>query len=127
MLKMLEGASDKVVAIEIIDGYMAEDEKTIEKLFDEKIAAGHKKVNILIKIDSMNFSHSSWKAMWNDGLYAMKHIKNCGRIAMVGHSKVEEFLIKADNVFFKKLSGGDSGEKYFDVADIDKALAWVNE
>ncbi len=127
MLKMLEGASDKVIAIEIIDGYMSEDEKTIEKLFDEKIAAGHKKVNVLIKIDKMQFSHSSWKAMWNDGLYAMKHIKNCGRIAMVGHSKVEEFLIKVDNVFFKKLTSGDSGEKYFDVDNFENAMGWVNE
>jgi len=127
MLKTLEGASGNAIAIEIIDGYMPEDEIAIEKLFEEKIAAGHTKVNILIKIDKLVFSHSSWKAMWDDGLYAMKHLKNCGRIAMVGHSKVEEFLIKADNVFFKKLAGGDSGEKYFDITDFDKALGWVNE
>lgn len=123
---MLEGASEKAIAIEIIDGYMSEDEKTIEKLFDEKIAAGHSKVNILIKLDNMSFSSSSWKAMWNDGLYAMKHLKNCGRIAMVGHSKIEEFMVKVDNAFFKSKSG-ERGEKYFDIADFDKAMGWVNE
>lgn len=127
MLVNLEGAKGNAIAIELIDGYMPEDEKAIEKLFEEKLAAGYKKVNILVRVDKLNFSHSSWKAMWEDGLYAMKHIKNCGRIAFVGHSKFEEFLIKTDNVFFNKISGGDSGEKYFDVSEIDMAFGWVNE
>lgn len=122
---MLEGASHKTIAFEIIDGYMPEDEKAIEKLFENKIAEGHKKVNLLVKIDKFDFSHSSWKAMWNDSIYAIKHIKNCGRIAMVGHSKVEEYLIKVDNVFFQ--SKNDRGEKYFDIADFDNAMGWVNE
>ncbi len=126
MLKILDGASDKAIAVEIIDGYMPEDEKTIEKLFDEKVAAGHNQVNLLVKVDNLSFSKSSWKAMWNDSVYAIKHMKHCGRIAIVGHSKVEEFLVKSDNAFFENKKK-DRAEKYFDVADIDNATGWVNE
>ena len=126
MLKILDGASEKAIAVEIIDGYQTKDEKTIEKLFAEKVAAGHKQVNLLVKIDQLSLSESSWKAMWNDGVYAMKHMGQCGRIAIIGHSKTEEFLIKADNFFFENKKK-DRAEKYFDVADIDEAMGWVNE
>ncbi len=126
MLKMIDGASDKAIALELIDGYMPEDEKTIEKLFEEKISAGHKKVNLLVKIDKLSISHSSWKAMWNDSLYALKHVKNCGKIALVGHSSTAEVLIKIDNLFFENKKK-DQAEKYFDVSDFDHALGWVNE
>jgi len=50
--------------------------------------------------------------MWSDGVYAMKHIKNCGRIAIVGDSKFEEFLIKTDNAVFGSEKAGRI-EKYF--------------
>lgn len=123
---MIDGASDKAITLELIDGYMPEDEKKIEKLFEEKIAAGHKKVNLLVKIDKLSLSHSSWKAMWDDSMYALKHVRNCGRIALVGHSKTEEVLIKIDNMFFENKKK-DQAEKYFDVSDIDNAMGWVNE
>ena len=126
MLKILEGASKKAIALEIIDGYENADEKFIEKQFDEKIAAGITKVNFLVKIDNLSLSKSSWKAMWNDGLYAIKHISNCGRIAIVGDSKIEKFLIKSDNMFFGSEKAGRL-EKYFFVEDLDKALGWINE
>lgn len=126
MLKIIDGAGEKAIALELIDGYMPEDEKTIEKLFEEKIAAGHKKVNLLVKMDKLDITHSSWKAMWDDSMYALKHVKNCGRIALVGHSKTEEVLIKIDNMFFEN-KNKDQGEKYFDISEIDLAMGWVNE
>lgn len=126
MLKILEGASQKGIAIEIIGGYEPEDEKKIEKLFDEKVAAGHDKVNLLVKTDKLSLSKSSWKAMWNDGVYAIKQFKHCGRIALVGDSSAEEFMIKIDNAFFKSEKAGRV-EKYFEVCDIDKAMGWINE
>ncbi len=126
MLKILDGASNKSIAVEIIDGYMPEDEKTIEKLFDEKVAAGHNQVNLLVIVDNLSFTKSSWKAMWDDSIYAIKHMKHCGRIAIVGHSKFEEFLVKTDNAFFENKKK-DRIEKYFDVSDRANAMGWVNE
>ncbi len=126
MLNILESTSERSIAIEIIDGYEAVDEKLIEELFEKKLAAGITKVNILMKIDKLSITKSSWKAMWNDGLYAMKHISNCGRIAIVGDSKIEEFLVKTDNAFFENKKAGRT-EKYFNVEDINVAIGWINE
>ena len=126
MIKILEGASDKAIAIEIIGGYETDDEKSIEKMFEEKISSGMNKGNLLIKIDRMSITHSSWKAMWSDGIYALKNIKHCGHIAVVGDSKVEGFLVKMDNALFGSEKAGRI-EKYFNVSDLDKAMGWINE
>ncbi len=126
MIKILEGASENTIAIEIYDGYEVSDEKLIEKMFDEKIAAGITRINFLAKVDKLDVNSSSWKAMWNDGMYAIKHMKNCGHIAIVGHSKLEGVLVKMDNAFFENKKA-DRMEKYFDVADIDNAMGWANE
>ena len=126
MIKFLEPASDHVIAVEFEDGYTVEDEKNLEKAFEEKLSKGFEKVNLLARIDKLDISHTSWKAMWDDGMYALKHIKNCGKIAIVGHSKVEEILIKMDNSVFGSKKEGRI-EKYFDVSELDHAMGWVNE
>ncbi len=126
MIKILEGASKKTIAVDIIGGYEKNDEKSLEKMFDEKIAAGINKVNLLIKIDKMSITKSSWKAMWSDGIYALKNIKHCGHIAVVGDSTIEGFLVKMDNALFGSEKAGRV-EKYFNLTDFDKAMGWVNE
>ena len=126
MIKILEGASENTIALDIIDGYEFADEQAIEKMFDKKIAANITRINFLIKTDQISLTHSSWKAMWKDGLFAMKHIKKCGHIAIVGNSKLEEILVKTDNVFFQNKKS-DRMERYFDIADLDKAMGWANE
>lgn len=126
MLHILEGAMEKSIAVEITGAYELNDEKYLEKLFEEKIASGHAKVNVLFKMDKLKLSSTSWKALLEDGIFAMKHFKYCGRIAIVGDSKFEEMLVKIDNMFFKNEKAGRA-EKYFEVGDMDKAMAWVNE
>lgn len=125
MIKIIEGASEKTIALEIEGGYETKDEKHLEQLFDEKLKSGSKQVNLLIKIDGFSLSKSSWKAMWNDSIYGIKHLKNCGRIAIVGESKAEEFMVKVDNAFFGNEKAGRA-EKYFHVNDLKVALDWVN-
>ena len=126
MIKILDGASESTIAVEIHDGYEVSDEKLIEKMFDGKIASGITRINFLAKVDKLNISTSSWKAMWDDGIFAIKHMKNCGHIAIVGHSKLEEILVKADNAFFSNKKA-DRMEKYFDVSDLNNAMGWANE
>ncbi len=94
MIKILEGASNNTIAIDIIDGYELADEQAIEKMFDKKIAAGITRINFLIKTDQISFTNSSWKAMWKDGIFSLKNIKKCGHIAIVGNTKLEEILVK---------------------------------
>lgn len=125
MIKQLDGAAKHVIAIEIIDGYTHEDEKSLEKLFEEKLDKGVEKVSMLVKIDNLSLMKSSLKAMLKDGVYAMKHLKYCGKIAIVGESKVEEFLTKADNLFFGSKTAGRE-ERYFHLKDLTLAFEWIN-
>lgn len=125
MIKQLDGAANHVIAIEIIDGYTHDDEKSLEKLFEEKLDRGLEKVNMLVKIDNLSLMKSSLKAMLTDGIYAVKHLKYCGKIAIVGENKVEEFLTQADNLFFGSKEAGRE-ERYFQLKDLTLAFEWVN-
>ena len=125
MIKQLNGTANHVIAIEIIDGYTHEDEKSLETLFEEKLNHGIDKVNMLVKIDNLSLMKSSLKAMLKDGVYAVKHLKYCGKIAIVGESKVEEFLTKTDNLFFGSSKAGRE-ERYFQLRDLTLAFEWVN-
>ena len=124
MINIIETPKENVIAIEFVGGYQVEDEKMLENLFEEKLSAGITQINMLAKINKLEISKSSWKAMWDDGLYGIKHIKNCGKIAIVGNSKLEEFLIKIDNNFFGSEKKGRI-EKYFHVDEMDKAMEWI--
>jgi len=125
MINYLDGTKDHVIAVEIGGGYSAEQEKSLEKLFEEKLGKGYDKINVLVKIDNMDLLKTSWKAAWHDGIYALKHIKNCGKIAVVGHNKLEAFGVKLDNAIFGSKKAGRV-EKYFDVSEINKAFDFVN-
>lgn len=125
MIKQLDDAAAHVIAIEIIDGYTHDDEKSLEKLFEQKLDNGIEKVNMLVKIDNLKLMKSSLKAMLEDGIYALRHLKYCGKIAIVGESRVEEFLTKADNVFFGNKKSGRE-ERYFRLKDLTLAFDWVN-
>ena len=126
MIRFIEGTIDNVMALEIIGKYEVADEKAIEQKFEECLDKGFEKVNLLVKIDSLKIVGSSMKAMWDDGIYAIKHIKHCGRIAVVGDSKVEGFLVKMDNTMFGSKKAGRI-EKYFFTDEMDKAMDFVNE
>ena len=124
MYKILEGSEGDVLGFEVIGGYMKEDIEALKKICDDTLAEGHDKLNFLIKIDQLDFVKSDFRAFYEDCKYAFSHMKNLRHIAVVGHSKLEKILIELDN----KLLGSvkkELIEKYFDVADMDKAWEFV--
>jgi hypothetical protein len=124
MFKILEGSEGNVLGVEVVGGYMKEDIEELKKICDDKIAEGHGKLNFLIKIDQLDFKKSELGAFYEDAKYAISHMKNLRHIAVVGHSNLEKILIELDN----KLLGSvkkELIEKYFDVADMDKAWGFV--
>ncbi len=125
MLKIIEGAAENTIAVEIVGGYETTDEKLLETMFEEKLAQGYNQLNMLVKIDGFKLSKSNWKAMWDDSIYAMKHIRNCGRVAIVGDSKIDEFMVNLDNIFFANEKTGRA-EKYFHTLELPQAMEWVN-
>jgi hypothetical protein len=124
MFKILVGSEGNVLGVEVVGGYMKEDIEELKKICDDKIAEGHGKLNFLIKIDQLEFGKSEFGAFYEDAKYAISHMKNLRHIAVVGQSKLEKILIELDN----KLLGSvkkELIEKYFDVADMDKAWEFV--
>ncbi len=90
MIKLIEQTKTHTIAFEIIGSYTRDDEHSLEKLFEQRLDLGMSKVNMLVKISELHIMKSSFKAIWQDGIYALKHLKYCGRIAVVGDSKMED-------------------------------------
>lgn len=125
MFKVLEGSEGNVLGIEISSEYTKEDVEAFRKAFEEKIAEGHDRVNVLAKIDRLNLGKIHVNAFIEDSMYALKHLDQLRHIAIVGDSKLEKVLVELDNKLFGKKKR-ELVEKYFDVADIDRAWEFVN-
>ncbi|BEQ16164.1 STAS/SEC14 domain-containing protein [Desulfoferula mesophila] len=124
MFKVLEGGEGPVLAVEISGSYTVEDVKAFEKAAEARLAQGHPRLNILIKIDRMDWLKIKPQAFFQDAKYAMEHIKQMRHLAIVGDSKLEEVLVKLDNLIFGR-EKQELIEKYFDVSDLDQAWEFV--
>lgn len=123
MIEQLKTYDSNVLAFEVIDGFTETDLQLAHKLFEEKLQT-HDQVNILVKCDELNMSETSVKAFFEDTLYALRHYKHMGHLAIVAHSKVLKALVPIDNLFFERASKGRH-ERYFDVSQLDEAFAFV--
>jgi len=125
MFTILDKSQGNVLGVEISGPYTKEDESAFEKAFEDALP-GHDKIHILVKIDKMDIGHSSVGAIFKDSHYALKNLDKFGHLAIVGNSAVEKALITMDNKLLGNAAKGRV-EKYFDVADLDTAWAFVNE
>jgi len=126
MITKLSASKDNVLAIEVTHEYVHSDVEQCKKWFEEKLAMGIQQVNFLVKVDHLPLTHISCRAFWEDGLYALRHIRNMGHIAIVGHSTLDKVMVALDGAVFNRARRGLI-ERYFDVEDMDKAWAFVNE
>jgi hypothetical protein len=124
MLEQIHVFENNVLAIQVIDGFTETDQHFCEKLFNEKRAKGYEQINVLIKLDEFKLSQTSTKAFFEDILWAIREYKNLGHLAIVAHSNVMKALVPIDNLFFQRASKGRL-ERYFDVSQMDEALAFV--
>jgi len=99
---------------------------SVKKWFEEKLSHGFDRVNFLVKVDKLPLTHISCRSFWEDGVFALRHIKNMGHMAFVGHSNFEKILVGMDGAIFNRMKKG-LAKKYFDVEDMDKAYDFVNE
>jgi hypothetical protein len=124
MFKILEGSEGNVLGVEISREYTKENVEEFKKAFESKIAEGHDRVNVLFKIDNLNLGKIHVNAFIDDSMYALKHLDQLRHIAVVGDSKLEKVLVELDNKLFGRKKK-ELIEKYFDVADINKAWEFV--
>ncbi len=124
MLRILDGSGNGVLAVEIEGGYTKSDFEACRDAFEEQLSQGHDKVDILLKLDRMDLGRTSTVAFVEDGRYALGHMENIGRIAVVGHSGLTRLLVRGDNAVFGR-PGERLEEKYFDVSDMDAAWDFI--
>lgn len=72
----------------------------------------------------MSITESEFGAFVEDARYAFKQLKEMGRIAVVGKSEIQKFLVKLDNLIIGNPKEG-LVQEYFDMADLDAAWAFV--
>jgi len=125
MIEQIETYDNNVLAIEVIDGFTQTDELICQKFFQEKLNQGFEQVNLLVKLDELKVNHSSVKAFMEDVIWLLRNYKKLGHIAIVAHSKVLKALVPIDNLFFQRASKGRY-ERYFDISQMDEALAFVD-
>jgi hypothetical protein len=124
MFQVLKQSKGNALGVEISGEYTKADVEEFKKAFEGKIAEGHDRVNVLVKIDKLNLRKIHVNAFIEDSMYALKHLKQLRHIAVVGDSRLEKTLIKLDNKLFGKKKK-ELIEKYFDVGEIDKAWEFV--
>ncbi|GGK23108.1 hypothetical protein GCM10007962_16660 [Yeosuana aromativorans] len=126
MIEQIMTTEKNVLAIEVIDGFTETDEKICQKFFKEKLDQGFKQVHILVKLDEMKIGNTSTKAFMEDIIFALRNYKKMGHLAIVAHSKILKALVPIDNLFFQRAKEGRL-ERYFDVSQMDEAMAFVSE
>ncbi|WP_027186389.1 STAS/SEC14 domain-containing protein [Desulfovibrio inopinatus] len=124
MFTILDGTENNILGVEITGGYMKEDFNAVKKAFEDILAQGHDRVNVLCKIDKMKFLEGELSAFIADGRYALSHRDKLRHVAIVANSSVVETLISLDNAIFGDPQN-DLIEKYFDIKDIDDAWEFV--
>ena len=124
MFEILPETKGDILAVEIIDSYTKEDLDALVGAFEGRLAEGHDRINLLIKIDRMKLLKSDLGALVSDAMFALKNMDKMRHIAVVGDSLVEKILIEMDNKLFGSKKK-DLVEKYFSVKDVDKALAFL--
>lgn len=125
MIEQLKIFGNNVLAITVIDGFTETDVKYCQKLFNEKLEKGFEKINLLVKLDELKLSHSSTKAFFEEIVIILRNYTELKNLAIVGHSNILKAYVPIDNFFFSRLSKG-SEERYFDISQMEKAMAFVD-
>lgn len=125
MIQQIKSFKGNALAFEIIDGFTETDERLAQKFFQEKIDLGFEQINVLIKIDELKVDKVNINSFMEDILWLVRNYKKMGHIAIVAHSKIIKAFVPIDNLFFERASKNRI-EKYFDAADLDKALAFIS-
>jgi hypothetical protein len=114
MMTILPRSHGKVIGFETSGTITMDDEKLAIDACDRLIAE-HGKINVLVILDSVRYE--SLKVVYTDLMWALRHIRQMDRLAVVGDSPWEKLATKVDSFIF--------GEKYFDKSQLEEAWRHV--
>lgn len=117
MIEILPHAG-KAIGFKLSGKLHDEDYKHFVPAIDDAIAE-HGKARLLAWFD--DFHGWDMHALWDDIKFSTTHCTTIERIALVGDKKWEEWMAKICKPFtMAKI-------EYFDVSEIEKAWAWLDE
>lgn len=116
MVEQLPASSGKWIGFKLSGKLHDEDYKLFVPAIDA--AAGEGKVRLLTVFE--NFQGWDMRALWDDIKFATTHCTKFDRIALVGDKTWEKWMAKVCAPFTM------AKVQYFDIADIDKARAWLD-
>ena len=126
MLNQIKTFKGNAIALELTGTFTEDDVKTMEQLFEEKLGAGNKNVNLLFKVKDMSqFKHIDFKALMEGETWGFKHFNKIGRCAVVAHSDFIKYAVKIENKLLHPVSNVLE-EKYFDETQLEEALQFIN-
>lgn len=126
MIEQIKTFENNCMAVDVIDGFTETDEQICQKWFKKKLDEGYEHVNVLVKLDELKLSQSNLKAFMEDTIWALRHYKQLGHLAIVAHSNILKAFVPLDNLFFQRASEGRH-ERYFDISQLDEAFEFINE
>jgi hypothetical protein len=118
MIEMFQTTSPKIVGVRLSGKLHHEDYKSFVPALDTVVAAeGRGRLFVLMEA----FHGADLHAVWDDIKFGLKHFSDFDRIATVGDRRWEKWMVQMSKPFVKAKA------KYFDMADIDAARAWIGE
>jgi hypothetical protein len=121
MITKLPESQGSVLGVKISGKVTTEMEDDLIKTCDKVIQA-HGKIDVLVFLDE----HVRWglKAGIEDLKWAMKHIKDIKKVAVVADSPFYKWYVALDKPFGKMVG---IEEKYFKPQDLADAWSWIKE
>ncbi|MBU1275355.1 MAG: STAS/SEC14 domain-containing protein [Proteobacteria bacterium] len=124
MFKVLPESEGHVLGVEVSRGYTKKDMQAFKEAFEQKIAQGHGRINLLVRLDKLDLSKVPVEHYIEDCRYALSQGENLGRIAVVGNSPMARAMVTADNLIMAGPKRGIT-ERYFDLAELEQAWEFV--
>jgi hypothetical protein len=126
MLSQIKTFKGNALALEIMEPFTEADAQSIIQLFEQKLAEGHKHINILVKVKDMSvLRHTELKGFLKGELWGFKHFTHIGRCAVVAQSPFIETAVKIESKVLH-LFNSALEERYFETAQLDEALKFVD-
>ena len=126
MLNQIKIFQGNALALELLETFTEADASLIKQLFEEKLDAGYEHVNLLIKVKDMSvMKHMSLQTFLEGELWGFKHFGKIGRCAVVAHSDFIRSVVRLENKVLH-LANAAFEERYFDTAELDEALKFID-
>lgn len=118
MIHLLKTQKENLIAVKLEDKISKSDIEKLHPLI-HTIAEKGNKADFYLEMH--DFHGYNLKGFWADLKVDASHLSDYGRMAFVGEKKWQEWVAKTTDIFT------DSEVRYFNLADKDKALEWINQ